>query len=326
MSSPKPVDELSVKQLKQELADYDVDFKAAGCVEKKDMKALLKKTRKERGWPPKKSSNADDKSASNTSKAKSSSSSSTSNSRNSSGAGITLSSDLRVAIVFDPDNTEIRDCAQFIQPFFMHTPECSDSRKPASQTPKISWFMPASLREDLLKFNLPEQLAAFDWFTAVFVEDDGSTTDFDEKPVKIQSAVDTKGMQSINQYVALAQGWGAAWIMVRRPGGVLPARWLTRSNIALNSGKAAVRTPGCFTINVDYHSKQVIKDNKGVLVPESLTPKDAWYYWLMEVYPESLLYQLDPPEEADTDADKVMVACEDSEFVTIRDSLSAPKV
>ena len=34
---------------------------------------------------------------------------------------------MRVAVLFDPDNDDMRECANFIQPFFMNTRECSEA-------------------------------------------------------------------------------------------------------------------------------------------------------------------------------------------------------
>ena len=114
---------------------YGVDFVAAGCVEKKDMQKLLTKTRKERGWPPKAATSGanDDNGDDDDDEVKMSSASSSRNASTSSAAGggdkaksrgssssgksakATLSK-LRVAVLFDPDNDEVRDAAQFIQP------------------------------------------------------------------------------------------------------------------------------------------------------------------------------------------------------------------
>lgn len=32
-----------------------------------------------------------------------------------------------MAVLFDPDNDDMRECANFIQPFFMNTRECSEA-------------------------------------------------------------------------------------------------------------------------------------------------------------------------------------------------------
>jgi hypothetical protein len=82
-------------------------------------------------------------------------------------------SSLRVAVIFDPDNDDIRDCSLFIQPFFMNTRECSDSQNPPScpkvrtrrhcasltHATSVCWILPVSLREDFVRLKLPEQLA-----------------------------------------------------------------------------------------------------------------------------------------------------------------------
>ena len=59
--------------------------------------------------------------------------------------------------------------------FFMNSPECTNGGSDI----KVCWIMPGSLRGELVRLNLPEQLANFSWFEALFIEADGAVVDFD---------------------------------------------------------------------------------------------------------------------------------------------------
>jgi hypothetical protein len=227
---------------------------------------------------------------------------------------------LRVAVLFDPDNGDVRDCSQFIQPFFMNTPEAE------GRDLRIAWVMPASLRDDLIRFNLPEQLSHFAWFQALFVERDGQITDFDSDPVKglEKELPSDAALSRDNLFARVAARWGAEWIAVRRAGGVLGRQWLSTFASALKAGYHAGYIPGVLLLELPWHRKNVVggADTNGPLVPAALQPAGAWYYWLTEVYPTTMVYKLDEPEERDSDADKVMLACDEQSFAEARARLS----
>lgn len=219
---------------------------------------------------------------------------------------------LRVAIAFDPDNEDVRDCSRFIQPFFMHTPEAE------GRDIRIAWILPAALRDDLIRFNLPEQLSNFGWFQAIFVERDGQPTGFDGAPIKGLDAEPPAAPAPLtpdNAYAQIATRWRADWLCVRRAGGVLGRMWLSTFVGALKLGFRSAYAPGVLLLDWAWHTKFAIDGTKdGPLVPRALEPPGAWYYWLLEVYPAKAVYKLDDADERDSDADKVMLAC-DEQFV-----------
>lgn len=354
------VDKLSIKELKAELDKYGVDYSA--CVEKKDLVKLLTKTREERGsrkschdksnfffsnFPffffflpaPASSSEGGGKSAStgsnssasgsgggNASRASSTGSekSASSNGANASArvnpAGQSVPKKLRVAVVFDPDNDDVRDCSRFIQPFFMHTPEAE------GRDIRIAWILPAALRDDLIRFNLPEQLSNFGWFQAIFVERDGHATGFDGAPIKgldAEPPAPAVPLTPDNAYAQIATRWRADWLCVRRAGGVLGRMWLSTFVGALKLGFRSAYSPGMLVLDWAWHSKFAVDAAKdGPLVPRALDPPGAWYYWLLEVYPPQLVYKLDDADERDSDADKVMLACDDQFIAETRARLA----
>jgi hypothetical protein len=130
-----------------------------------------------------------------------------------------------------------------------------------------------------------------------------------------------------NLYVRTAARWGADWIAVRRAGGVLGRQWLSTFASALKAGFHAAYIPGVLVLDLAWHRKNVIggADTSGPLVPQALQPAGAWYYWLTEVYPASMVYKLDEPEERDSDADKVMLACDEQAFAETRERLAQLK-
>lgn len=336
---PKKVEDMSVRELKAELKQYGVDFQAAGCVEKKDMKELLKKTRAKQGYPPKKSGASE--TASNASSTSSSSPFGfasgffTASSTGASGAARinpnkqSVPANKKVAILFEPDNDSVQEAAQFIQPFFSNTPECVGSRG-GGNVPNIAWVLPSGMREDLIRSKLPDQLGHFEWFRALFVEDNGTVTDFDSEPVSLgDSKEDDSQLQGVNLYADVARRWGADWIVIRCSGGVLPRQWLSvLQGVFTHKKYCAAKAPAIFAIDTKWHVKNVIGGaKKGVVAPYALQPHDAWYYWLLNVYPESILYEMDEPdqEEKDDDADRVIVLCEEDQFKATNQALSKLK-
>jgi hypothetical protein len=228
---------------------------------------------------------------------------------------------LRVAVLFDPDNDETRDCARFIQPFFMHTPEAE-----RNGDIRVAWILPASLRDDLVRLNLPEQLSNFAWFEAIFVELDGRATDFYGAPVTsladdtAAAAAAVSGDALVNTYGRIATRWRADWLCVRRAGGVLNRLWLSTFVGVLKAGFRAAYAPGTLLLDWAWHTKNAVAAKDGPVVPSSLTPSGAWYYWLTEVYTK--VYKLDDAEERDADADKVMLACDDDQLAAGRERVA----
>ena len=107
--------------------------------------------------------------------------------------------------------------------------------------------------------------------------------------------------------------------MVRRSGGVVGRLWLTSMATALSAGYLAAYVPGILVLDAKWHTEQA----HAPLVPETLDPVGAWYYWLTEVY-DGLVYELNPPDEPDADADKVMLACDDDQLEPLRSENFAP--
>eukprot|EP01108_Squamamoeba_japonica_P008656 TRINITY_DN773_c0_g2_i3.p2 TRINITY_DN773_c0_g2~~TRINITY_DN773_c0_g2_i3.p2 ORF type:complete len:205 (+),score=105.55 TRINITY_DN773_c0_g2_i3:341-955(+) len=201
----------------------------------------------------------------------------------------------------------------------MNSPECSAGDGSIA----VSWLMPASLRDELVRFNLPEQLANFDWFQALFVEADGAVTDFDGKLVDGLGADDNDVRDAsepeITHFARVAERWHADWLMVRREGGVVGRRWLSSMAAALNAGYRAAYVPGILILDAKWHCEQV----EAPIVPAALVPSGAWYYWLLECY-NGLIRKLDASDDADSDADKVMLACDDDALEPWRSEKFAP--
>mmetsp|Transcript_12102 Transcript_12102/g.29652 ORF Transcript_12102/g.29652 Transcript_12102/m.29652 type:complete len:295 (-) Transcript_12102:162-1046(-) len=102
-----------------------------------------------------------------------------------------VSSDVHVAILFDPDDHEptkkvINDVGRFVSTLLPHTAECTKTNKPADQLPNITLILSEEMRDLMEASKLLPQIrrANFEFLEVIFVDErTGEAADIDNMSI-----------------------------------------------------------------------------------------------------------------------------------------------